>query len=209
MAVMEYENEPVRGLPGYLPKGEHIIWQGSPDWRTFARTALHTHWIAVYFAAFTALALISGNFGGALLTALSGMLAIALLNLFAWAVARTTVYTITNRRLVLRVGVALNKCINLPLALIGSASLRSHGGRGGDIALVLNGAHRLGYGVLWPHARPWRLRSPQPMMRALPDADAVAATLRQACASVTPNIVEEAGARRGPVSTLPPTGAAA
>ena len=35
--MSEYENEPIRGLPGLLPKGEYIVWQGSPDWRGLAR----------------------------------------------------------------------------------------------------------------------------------------------------------------------------
>ncbi|RIV85615.1 photosynthetic complex putative assembly protein PuhB [Aurantiacibacter zhengii] len=187
MAVTEYENEPIRGLPGYLPEGEHIVWQGVPDWRVFARSALYTRWIGFYFTLLTVLALVSGSLGGALLTAISGVLALGLLNLFAWGVGKTTVYTITNRRLVLRIGVALNKCINLPLATVGSASLRAHAAGHGDIALQLTGKHRLGYAVLWPHVRPLRLRDAEPMLRALPDAENVAAILRRTCSGVVPN----------------------
>lgn len=193
MAVTEYENEPIRGLPGFLPEGEHIIWQGAPDWRIFARSALYTRWIGFYFALLTGLALVGGSFGAALFTAISGVLVVGLLNLFAWGVGRTTVYTITNRRLVLRIGVALNKCINLPLALVGSASLRTLGAHHGDIAMELTGAHRLGYAVLWPHARPLRLRDPQPMLRALDDPEKVAAILRRACAHVVPNTAFDTG----------------
>ncbi len=47
--MSEHAGEPIRGLPGHLPAGEHILWQGSPDWRTLSRSALKAHWVAVYF----------------------------------------------------------------------------------------------------------------------------------------------------------------
>lgn len=185
--VSEYDHEPVRGLPGDLPEGETILWQGSPDWRTFARSALHTRWIAGYFAAMALFAIASGSMAGLVAMTVGGALCLALLALFAVMVARTTVYTITNRRVVLRVGVALNKCFNLPLKHIGAANLRPQAAGHGDISLVLAGKHRLGYAVLWPHVRPLRFSQPEPMLRALPDAAATAELLARACAAVTPN----------------------
>ncbi|MCX7284903.1 MAG: photosynthetic complex putative assembly protein PuhB [Novosphingobium sp.] len=183
--MTEYDHEPIRGLPGALPAGEHIIWQGAPEWRTFARNALHTRWVSAYFAALAVLGLASGKLIGAAAAVIGGAITLGLLALFAVLVARTTVYTITNRRVVMRVGIALNKCINLPLSLIGAANLRQLEGGHGEIALVLTGSHRLGLATIWPHARPWHLSKPQPMLRALADAQAVATTLAKACAAVT------------------------
>ena len=40
--MTEYEAEPIRGLPGLLPKGEHIVWQGAPQWQALSRRAFHT-----------------------------------------------------------------------------------------------------------------------------------------------------------------------
>ncbi|QLC24771.1 PH domain-containing protein [Parasphingopyxis algicola] len=182
--MSEYDHEPIRGLPGYLPEGEEIIWQGAPDWLVFARTAFRTRLVGVYFVFLAALGIASGSVGGAVATAVAGLFAIGLLMLLAWLVARTTVYTITNRRVVLRIGVALNKCINLPLQLIESADLSQRGGGHGDIALTLKGPHRLGYAMLWPHARPWKFADARPMLRALPDVEAVAAKLARASAAV-------------------------
>lgn len=182
--MSEYEHEPIRGLPGYLPEGEEIIWQGAPDWLVFARTAFRTRLVGVYFVFLVALGIASGSVVGAAATGIAGLLAIGLLMLLAWLVARTTVYTLTNRRVVLRIGVALNKCINLPLQLIESADLSERGGGHGDIALTLKGPHRLGYAMLWPHARPWKFADAQPMLRALPDVEAVAAKLARASAAV-------------------------
>lgn len=189
---MEHDFEPVRGLPGPLPAGERILWQGAPDAWVFARTALKTRWITAYFAAFAIYGLAQGSLVGAAMTLATGLACLAMLGLFAWGVARTTVYTLTNRRLVLRVGVALNVCFNLPLKTMTAGEMRPLGAGFGDIALSLEGA-RIGYALLWPHARPWRLKEPQPMLRAVPDAQEVAALLAQVRAAI------------GPVAELAPT----
>ena len=185
MAVTEYDNEPVRGLPGFLPAGEHIVWQGAPDWKLFWKTALHAKWIAGYFVALALLAFAQAGLLGALGTLAGGLLALGLLAAFAWGVEKTTVYTITNRRVVFRIGVALAKCINLPLAQIGGAEMRALGGGRAEIALRLTGSHRLGYAVFWPHARPWQFARVQPMLRALRDGEEVAQILARACAGLS------------------------
>ena len=46
----EHEFEPQRGLPEALPAGEHLLWQGQPDWRMLARKAFHVRKLVVYFA---------------------------------------------------------------------------------------------------------------------------------------------------------------
>lgn len=188
--MTEYDNEPVPGLPGLLPPGERILWQGSPDWRALARTAFHTRGIAVYFAALTAIALAlassSGSYVGVGMTAALGTAAVALLHLLAWGSARTTIYTLTNRRIVLRIGMAVPKCINLPLTMVSSVDLAIRAEGTGDLPLTLLGAPRLGYLTLWPHARPLRITRPQPMLRAVPDAVSVAALVARTCLAANP-----------------------
>lgn len=184
--ITEYDDEPIPGLPGEPPEGETLIWQGSPEWRLLARSALFTRIVGLYFAVLVALAIVNGSTTGVIATLIAGTVGIGLLMLYAWAVARTTVYTLTNRRVVLRIGVALNMCINLPLAKIGGANLRPLGPVEGDLALQLIGPHKLGYLVLWPHARPWKLGNPQPMLRALPDAAVVGERLARAVANFVP-----------------------
>jgi len=184
--VREHDIEPIRGLPGDLPPGEQILWQGAPDARIFARSALGAQWIGGYFVLLVGWALVSGTPLGALLTAGFGVLAMGLIYGFALLVARSTVYTITNRRVVLRIGAALSKCINLPLVKLGGADMRNLGAGFGDIALSLEGPSMLGYAMLWPHARPFRLAKPQPMLRALPNAAEAAGILAKATAAVVP-----------------------
>lgn len=193
--MIEYENEPIPGLPGIPPPGEQILWQGSPDWRVLARTAFHTRLVAAYFVLLTAWALLSAvlqgirsssDISGAAMTAIVGTLGVALLHLLAWGSARTTIYTLTNRRIVLRIGMALPKCINLPLGLIGAVDLAARTDGTGDVPLTIIGMRKLGYVALWPHARPWKVSTPQPMLRAVPHAADVAALIARTCQAANP-----------------------
>ena len=184
--MSEYDFEPIRGLPGNLPKGEHILWQGAPDPWVFARSALYSQWISGYFVLLAGVALVRGSLTGVLMTIASAAAVIVLSLGFSFLVARTTVYTVTNRRVVMRIGVALSKCINLPLVQLGSADLRDQGRGFGDIALVPSASSGIGYAMLWPHARPLRLSAPQPMLRAIPGAAEVAGILARACGGLVP-----------------------
>ncbi|MBJ6122971.1 photosynthetic complex putative assembly protein PuhB [Sphingomonas mollis] len=189
--MTEYEIEPIPGLPGELPAGERILWQGSPDWRALARTAFHTRLIAGYFAALTvvalALALSSESYVGVVMTATLGIVGVVLLHLLAWGSARTTIYTLTNRRIVMRVGIAVPKCINLPLGMIASVDLALRADATGDVSLAPAGSPTLGYLALWPHARPWKVTAPQPMLRSIADAEAVAALVARTCLAAQPD----------------------
>ncbi len=179
--IAEHDDEPVRGLPGFLPKDEEILWQGTPDWKRLAVNALHVRKVAIYFALLAVFGAVSASWTGVLATLGVGIAGIAILALIAWGTARSTVYTLTNRRVVMRIGIALPKCINLPLSLIKSADLSLNADGTGDIPLTLNGEQRLGYLQLWPHARAWKLREPQPMLRAVPEAQKIATLLARAC----------------------------
>ena len=178
--MSEYDNEPIRGLPGLLPPDEHIVWQGGPDWKHLAASALHVRLAAAYFAAVTLWAALEGSANTATAVLLLGIGVVGLFVLFAWAVGRSTIYTLTDKRLVLRIGVALNTCVNLPLSEIESADLKMLGGGHGSIVLRLKGMPRVGYMMLWPHARSLRLVRPQPMLRAIPDVQIVAQKLFKA-----------------------------
>lgn len=188
--IAEHDDEPVTGLPGFLPDGEHIIWQGKPDWKRLALSAFHVRLVAIYFGVLAALGIVQALRGAATWTGIGitlaiGALGIAILALIAWGTARATVYTLTNRRVVMRIGIALPTCINLPLPRIRGADLALFADGTGDLPLSLDGAQRLGYLQLWPHARPWHLKEPQPMLRAVADGQHVAALLARASGART------------------------
>lgn len=199
--MSEYANEPVRGLPEHLPAGEHIVWQGSPAWGPLARRAFHTHLVAGYFAVLIGWALLTVATGHRTLAAALpgigitlgvGLGAVALLAALGWLSARATVYTVTNRRIVLRFGVALPKCVNLPFAQIAAAGLQVHADGSGDLPLTCKET-RLGFIHLWPNVRPWRVGKPEPMLRAVPQPEAVARLLADALAAAMPGRREALG----------------
>ena len=180
--IIEYDSEPVRGLPGNLPQGERILWQGSPDAFRMAIHAYHVRGVTIYFALLIGWGAVNALRGasswtGTVVTVLVGLVGLAVIGAIAWGAARTTVYTLTNKRIVLRFGIALPKCINLPLTKIAAADLALQSATVGDIALRLTEAQRLGWMQLWPHARPWKLAEAQPMLRSIADAEKVAGLL--------------------------------
>lgn len=199
--MSEYNHEPIRGLPGELPGDEHVLWQSSPDWKYLAAAALHIRLSAFYFGAIVVWAVSRGDANTAIAVSVLGATVLGLFTLFAWGVGRTTVYTITNKRIVLRIGVALNKCINLPLSEIEAANLKMLGDGHGNIVLRLKGMPRIGYFMLWPHARSLRFVRPQPMLRAIPDAQNVAQMLFKATQQVQP--VAPLGAQNAVVQDRP------
>ncbi|MBN8494664.1 MAG: PH domain-containing protein [Burkholderiales bacterium] len=190
----EHEFEPQRGLPEALPAGERLLWQGSPDWRALARRAFHLRKLSIYFAV---MVLLRAGFvysdTGSLLAALRATpgplalaaLALGLVGLLAWLSARSSVYTITDKRVVMRIGIVLTLTFNIPLRRIATAGLHLDASGTGDLPLALLPPDHIAYLHLWPHARPWHLARPQPMLRSVPEAARVAQLLSQAWTEAT------------------------
>jgi len=211
--LAEHDYEPVPGLPAALPPGEFLLWQGCPDARDLAASALHLRKLAVYFALLIALRLVFQWQEGVALAegarttlalAALALLALGLLGLLAWLLARATRYTVTNRRVVIRCGVTVPVTVNLPFSRILAADLRMRRDGHGDIALKLEPGSRASWIMLWPHVRSWQIGGVQPMLRALPDAQHAAETLAAALSnagsaapSQAPRVVlEESPGRR-------------
>ena len=189
----EHEFEPEYGLPERLPGSERIVWQGSPDTRLVFREVFHARGVAAYFVlilVFRGMHQFSLNASWAeTLAAVTWLaplflLALALFWGLSWLVAKTTVYTITDRRVVMRVGIVLSLTFNIPLKRLQAADVRRIQPKGaGEIALQLLPEDKIAYFHLWPHARPWRFGHPEPMLRGLPTVDGVAALLHEAWAN--------------------------
>jgi hypothetical protein len=187
----DFDFEPVRGLPQVLPKGERMLWQGAPRWQDLAVHAFHARKVIWYFAALAlAQAVYRYAEGQTLAEAVSpfqwmmvmGLIVAGMLTGVAYLSARTTVYTVTNKRLVMRVGMALPVTINLPFSQIDGASLRLFSNGSGDIPLKVTAKERVAYLLLWPHARPFHFAHPQPCLRCIPKADDVAGLMAAALA---------------------------
>ncbi len=186
MSHDDFEKDPLDDLATTLPAGETVLWQGRPNWPTLMRKVMHIDLLAMYFAALLGWRLVSAHYAGASLqealryfavSASISLAAIGVLALIAWGIGRTTTYVLTSRRLLLRFGVALPVTLNIPLKDVTSASVRPLKGGRGDVALQVLPGTRLAYLVLWPHARPWHLSSPEPMLRAIDDVETVSRLL--------------------------------
>ncbi len=190
----EHDHEPIPGMPAPLPADEAIHWQGAPDWKTLARRAMRVRLVSVWFALLIIWGIAAGLADGTPIAAVAvsaarlvglAVVAVALLGLFAWLVARTTLYTITSRRVVMRFGIALPITIQIPFAKIQAADLCGWPDGTGDIAVSLSPGERIAYLVLCPHARPWTFGRARPSLRSIQDAAEVARILGRALAAST------------------------
>lgn len=190
------------GVP--LPAGETALWRGSPRMVSVALHVFHVRAVAAYFALLFAWQVGSAWWEQGAAAALHpaavdaalAAVVFVLIGVFSWAMARSTVYLVTTRRVVMQIGVALPMALNIPFKVIESVAISRHTDGTGDIAIRLVPGDHFAYLHLWPHARPWWLAHPQPMLRSIADADAVAGliadALRAACPPAVPRIVARA-----------------
>jgi hypothetical protein len=216
MSHDDFAFEPRRGLPGVLPPGERLLWQGAPNWRGLAVRSFHVRKIAAYFA-FLALWRVATGVAseqsveslaiGAGFIAVLGVAAIATLAGLAYLNARSAVYSITTRRVLVRQGVAVPITLNLPLQYIEAAGLRLFRDGTGDIAMTIGHVQRIAFLINWPHLKPGRFTRPEPSLRALDDAREAARILTGALAAE--QVTGESPSRDAPPPVRTPRSAAA
>ncbi len=188
----EHEFEAELGLPEKLPKGERILWQGSPDTKTILLKVFHIKILFIYFGLLLAYRLITGLNDGepmmVILLSSVGIVAIStlglgLIGLLGYLIASTAIYTITNKRVVMRIGIVLNMTFNFPLKMIESADCGVTKNGTGDIYLKLSEGCKIAIFHLWPHSRPGKWAVPQPTLRGIKNCSEVAQILVDAWAS--------------------------
>ena len=192
----------IRGVPHPLPAGEHLLWEGAPAADAVAPPVFHRRALAVYFAVIITWWMVSTTqaFGSsAFLAGLAirvGLSAIALgvIEVLSRVTARTAWYAVTNRRIVLKLGMVVPMSINLPFSRVQSVGVAMFRDGTGQVLLTLQKADRLAYIALWPHCRVFHINQPQPLLRGLRDAQAVGALLAAA--------VEAAAAPGAPAATM-------
>ena len=192
MGMTEYEDEPVEGLPDFLPEGETMVWQGRPTVAAMARRVFFIPHLALYFGL-----LIAGHTVYRLMEGVSAPqvmgtfvwqagLAATVLVLLAWlarSYAASVMYTLTSERLVIRSGVALPMMVNIPIEQITAADMRVYRDGTGDIVLTPVADRKLHWVLLWPNVSAWYSRPIRPLLRGLAEphraADAFAAVASQ------------------------------
>ncbi len=191
-------------LPADIPEGERVLWFGRPEWVSLLRHAYRADLVATYFGALAIWNAAVDSEAGAMAAGVAigkslvlAALCLGLLGLLAWLSARTTLYVITSRRIVMKVGIALPIFFNIPYSQIASVALRKFKDGTGDIPLALAPGRRIALLHLWPHARPFHVANPQPALRSIADVGEVAETLRQA-------MIAEAQTRLGMATVTAP-----
>jgi hypothetical protein len=152
----EHDFEPEPGLPERLPETEQLLWQGQPDTAAVARSVFHIRAVAAYFLALLVWKLVADWHDGASLGSAAWetlkvaplpMAGLGLLYGLAHLTARTTLYTITSKRVVLRIGIVLSVTFNLPFSRIAAADLRRDGSGHGDVSLRLAEGERIAHSM--------------------------------------------------------------
>jgi hypothetical protein len=188
----EHELEPEYGLPERLPEGEHILWQGSPDTKEILSRVFHIKMLSIYFGLLLAYRLATGFSDGESLISIAfaalrvfalSALGLGLVGLLGYLIASTAVYTITNKRVVMRIGIVLNMTFNIPLKMIELADCGLTKKQTGDIYLKLSKETKIAIFHLWPHARPGQWAVPQPALRGIKNCPEVAKILVDAWAA--------------------------
>jgi hypothetical protein len=188
MSHEDFALEPIRGLPERPPEGEVIWWQGQPRWLRLSIDSLNVWWVLGYFTFLFVWRFISVSdlmpIYQAVLVSLPflalALIVTLLLMLVGYIQANATVYTITNKRVVMRIGAALTVTLNLPFTEIENAAIASGSKDFGTIVIDTKQTTKFSFLVLWPHARAWHFKKPQPSLRCIPDAAQVAKILSNA-----------------------------
>ena len=182
-SVQEAAPDGARSLSENLPNGEQLVWQGQPERRALATRAMYLKYIAFYLVALIAARTGYLILDGESVATWSGMLvwqvlasAFVMLLIVGLAAvySRTTRYSLTNERLIIKTGAAITIHINLPLQQIIAADLREYSDGTGDITLQVSRAEKLYWLLIWPNVRSWWIRPLRPVLRGLKDAQAVA-----------------------------------
>ncbi len=120
------------------------------------------HWIVAYFVFLTIWRVGVLSAPVPFTTALSHAIPFIVLPIFACVViyimatvqARSTVYTLTNKRAAMRIGAALTMTLNLPYIRIGNAAVKSRKDGSGTLNFEMIDHTRISYLMTWPHTRP-------------------------------------------------------
>ena len=178
-----------------VAKDETVLWEGRPLVSGLVRQLFHIRAVMGYFFVLAAWNLASTHADGfranaALLSAawviMPAVVGAAVIYAMAWVFVLTTHYTITDKRVIMQIGIAVPIALTLPLRQITGADIKLYADGSGDIPLAL-GEQKLAYLLVWPHVRPWRFKAAEPMLRSVPDAREVAAVLSRALLTVSPS----------------------
>ena len=164
-----------------IPDGERVCWIGKPNWISFGFNAFGIKYLVVYFilSAFYAISQIElvfsfGAFIGEYISFIvSGIIAGLILFLLAYFAAQHTCYVITEKRLVIRTGIALVFLLNVPLKNVTSIDKQSLLRGYGNLSFKPQSKKRIPYFSCWPSVRGGSFLEPIPTFRSIANIEAI------------------------------------
>ena len=186
---MEYKTkfEAPKNILDAIPDGESILWKGRPSLWGFSWTLFGLKWLALYLSILSIVS-IARFFASDFHTAfyfdflpffLSGIFASIILVGLATIQAYSTVYIITENRVIIKTGAALSFLISMPFKKIKEVNLQKRGAAIGTISFELFSKKRVPYISCWPSVRPWKFKKTQPAFSCVGSVDEVATILRK------------------------------
>jgi hypothetical protein len=186
---MEYKTkfEAPKNILDAIPDGESILWKGKPSLWGFSWNLFGLKWITFYLSILSIVS-IARFFASDFHTAfyidflpffLSGIFASIILIGLAAIQAYSTVYIITENRVIIKTGAALSFLISMPFKKIKEVNLQKRGASIGTISFELFSKKRVPYISCWPSVRPWKFKKTQPAFSCVRSVDEVATILRK------------------------------
>jgi hypothetical protein len=125
----------IEGVEERLQPGERLVWTGKPERTYLARHVMHVRGLLAYFVVLLVVPAIVAARGERLTALVASAWWVAMLGggivLFAWFLAdmisRTSIYAVTDRRVVMRIGIAIPVTLNLPFDAIEGVAMRERG----------------------------------------------------------------------------------
>ena len=186
---MEYKTkfEVHKNILDAIPEGESILWKGKPSfwgfsWYFFGLKLLAFYLIilsVVFVARLTVTDFFTAFVVDFLPFLLSGILTSCILMALAKIQSQSSVYIITENRVIIKSGAALSFLISMPFKKIKAVNLQKRKGSLGTISFELNSGKRVPYISCWPSVRPWRFKNTEPAFSCIENVDEVATILRK------------------------------
>ena len=186
---MEYKTkfEVHKNILDAIPEGESILWKGKPSfwgfsWYFFGLKLLAFYLIilsVVFAARLTVTDFFTAFVVDFLPFLLSGILTSCILMALAKIQSQSSVYIITENRVIIKSGAALSFLISMPFKKIKAVNLQKRKGSLGTISFELNSGKRVPYISCWPSVRPWRFKNTEPAFSCIENVDEVATILRK------------------------------
>ena len=186
---MEYKTkfEAPKNILDAIPNGESILWKGRPSLWGFSWNLFGLKWITLYLSMLSIVS-VARFFASDFYTAfyvdflpffLSGIFASIILIGLAATQTYSTVYIITENRVIIKTGAALSFLISMPFKKIKEVNLQKRGASIGTISFELLSEKRVPYISCWPSVRPWKFKRTQPAFSCIGAVDEVATILRK------------------------------